>query len=73
MTQLATNICRIIQDKGLKKGYVAAKAGLNRIEFSKMLHGTKLIRAEHIPAIADALNVTIDELYRGEDSACDKD
>lgn len=66
---VAENICRIIHDKGLKKGYVAEKAGISRVDFSKMLHGAKLIRIEHLPAIARALNVTVDDLYNDAEDA----
>ena len=60
---IAKNVCRLIKDKGLKKRYVAEKAGFTAADFSRMINGKKIIRAEYIPAIAHALGVTPNDIY----------
>ncbi len=62
---LIVNINRIIWHKGLKKGAVAKDSGFSPQQFSDMLNGRKVIRAEYIPAIAHALSASIDDLYAG--------
>ena len=60
---LLNNIKRIISDKGMKHCVVARRAGFSKQEFSNMLNGRKLLRAEYVAAIADALGVDVNELY----------
>lgn len=62
--KLIQNIRRIIKEKGLKQYAVAEKAGFQPNVFSSMLNERKIITAEHIPNIACALNVTVNELYK---------
>lgn len=58
------NIKRIISSKGMKYGVVAKRAGFSPQEFSNILNGRrKLLRVEHMAPIAEALGVSIDELY----------
>ncbi len=59
----AENISRIIKDRGLKKAYVAKKAGYSPQEFSDMLNGRKLIKACDIPKLAKALSVESGDIY----------
>ncbi len=61
---LIFNIRRIIHEKGLKQCVVAEKAGLKPNLFSSMLNERKIITAEHIPNIAHALGVSVNELYK---------
>ncbi len=62
---IVKNIKDIITSKGLKQSAVAKKAKLTEKELSDMLNcRRKLIRAEHLPAIANALDVDINELFR---------
>lgn len=61
---LIFNIRRIIEEKGFKQRSVAEKAGIGPNLFSSMLNERKLITAEHIPNIADALDVSVNELYK---------
>ena len=62
---IVKNIKDIIVAKGLKQAAVAKKANLTEKELSDMLNcRRKLIRAEHLPAIANALEVDINELFR---------
>ena len=62
---IVKNIKDIIVAKGLKQTAVAKKANLTEKELSDMLNcRRKLIRAEHLPAIANALEVDVNELFR---------
>lgn len=65
-TLLAQNIKAAIDRQGLKQKYVAERAGFTDNSFSAMLTGRKLIRAEYIPIIADALGVTPNDLYSAD-------
>lgn len=60
------NVENIIRKKGFKKCMVAQKAGLTPNMFSAMLNNRKIITAEHIPNIANALGVPVGELYKKE-------
>lgn len=60
---VADNIAKIIYNLGLKQVAVARKAGYGAQEFSDMLNGRKLIKSRDIEIIANALNVTPNELY----------
>lgn len=64
---LIFNIRRIIEYKGLKQCAVAEKAGYSSYQFSSMLNGRKLIKPCDAIAIADALGVEMNELYRKEE------
>lgn len=62
---IVKNIKDIIVAKGLKQAAVAKKANLTEKELSDMLNcRRKLIRVEHLPAIAHALEVDVNELFR---------
>lgn len=63
---IVNNIKAIIEEKGMKQVVVATRAGFSPQDFSNMLNERrKLIRIEHIPRIANALGVCVDELYKG--------
>lgn len=62
---LILSIRNCIKQKGLVQGYVAEKAGFSYQQFSDMLNGRKLLLAEYIPRIANALGVTANEIYYG--------
>ncbi|MBQ1214961.1 MAG: helix-turn-helix transcriptional regulator [Firmicutes bacterium] len=47
----------------IKKG-VAERAGMTAQAFSDILQGRKVIRADMVPALADAVGVPIPELFR---------
>lgn len=64
---LIGNIRRVIKEKGFKQYAVAERAGIKPNEFSSMLNERKIITAEHIPNIAVALDVDVNELYRREE------
>lgn len=62
--EIVNNIKSLIVMKGMKQGAVAVRAGFTAQDFSNMLNDRrKLIRAEHLPAIADALNVEVKDLF----------
>ncbi len=63
MSVVSENVERIIREKGLKKGYVAHRAGLKANTLSSMLHGRKRITDEHVATLARALECTPNELY----------
>jgi len=49
--------------KGLYQKAVAERAGFTEQQFSDMLNGRKVIRAEYLPAIAKVLGVNISDLF----------
>lgn len=65
---IINNIKRILAAKGMKQVVVAERAGFSPQEFSNMLNERrKLLRVEYMPAIAEALDVDIHELYQREE------
>lgn len=66
-----TNVKSLIESKGMKQGVVAERAGFTPQEFSNVLNDRrKLLRVEHLLSVANALGVTVNDLYgiRKEDS-----
>lgn len=61
---VAENISSIIRRKGLKQVYIAEKAGFEKQQFNDMLNGRKIIKPCDALAIAGALNVTMNDLYK---------
>ena len=59
----STGMKAIIAEKGLKQGHVAQKAGFTPQEFSDMMNGRRLIKACEIPRIAEALGVSVNDVY----------
>lgn len=64
MTIVQENLIRVIDEKGLIKKGVAERAGMTAQAFSDILQGRKVIRADMVPALADAVGVPIPELFR---------
>lgn len=60
---LIKNIKKIIKIKGMKQGVVAERAGFTPQEFSNILNGRKLLRAEYLLSIANSLGVEVNDLY----------
>lgn len=58
------NILRIIRVKGIKQKVVAERAGYSSQQFSDMLNGRKIIRPMDTKAIAIALEVDANELFK---------
>ena len=65
------NIRGTIDAKGMKQVVVAERSGFTEQQFSDMLNGRKIIRAEYIPKIANALGVSVGDLLvdAGQESA----
>lgn len=61
---VTSNILRIISVKGLKQKVVAERAGYSSQQFSDMLNGRKIIRPLDTKAIAIALEVDANELFK---------
>lgn len=61
---VANRVREIIKEKGLKQTAIAEKAGFSTQEFSDMLNGRRLMRAEDIASIISALRgVGVDANY----------
>lgn len=60
---LIENIKKIIKIKGMKQGVVAERAGFTPQEFSNILNGRKLLRAEYLLSVANGLGVEVNDLY----------
>lgn len=60
---VAENTRKIIEEKGMKHRAVAAKAGFSVKQFSALLNDRRTIRDSDIVAIANALNVTPNDLF----------
>ena len=60
---LTENIKKIIKIKGMKQGVVAERAGFTPQEFSNILNGRKLLRAEYLLSVANGLGVEVNDLY----------
>ncbi len=60
---LPSNILKAINEKGLKQGAVAKKAGYSKQQLSAMLNGRKIIKPCDVLAISDALEVSVGELF----------
>ena len=67
MNTVADSIKRLVDEKGIKNKAVATRAGFTEQQFSDMLNGRKVIRAEYMPRIAAALGVEVGEIYRVEE------
>ena len=62
------NIKNLIEQKGMKQGVVAERAGFTPQEFSNIMNELrKLLRIEHLLPIANALGVSINALYGVEE------
>lgn len=63
MNTITQNIEMIIADKGMKKQYIAMKAGYSKQQFSNLMNGRKIIKPDDIIKIANALEVTPNDLF----------
>lgn len=61
---IINNIREIIDEKGYLKNKVAARSGFSEKQFSAILNGKKTLKASYIPAIAKALGVEPNALFR---------
>lgn len=59
---VSDRIYKIIDEKGLKQYRVAQAASIPPKAFNEMLRGRRLIKAEEIPRICEALGVTPNDI-----------
>ncbi len=67
-SSVADAIKVILEEKALRQGAVAMRAGFSPQQFSDMLNGRKVIKAEYIPSIANALGVDPNAIYKSADN-----
>lgn len=60
---IAENTRKIIESRGLKQRAVAQKAGFSAQQFSALLNNRKVIKDVDVIAIANALDVTPNDLF----------
>lgn len=60
---IAENTKRIIADKGLKHKAVAERAGFTDKQFSALMNNRRIIKDMDVVAIANALEVTPNDLF----------
>lgn len=58
------NIKRIIKEKCYKQGLISKRAGYEEQQLTDMLNGRKIIKPCDVFAIADALEVNPEDLFR---------
>lgn len=68
MSTVQKNVIRIIDEKGLLKKGVAKRAGMTPQALTDVIAGRRVIRADMVPALANALEVGVMELFK-EDAA----
>lgn len=61
---VATAVCNIIEERGLKQIYIAQKAGYSKQALNDMLNGRRLIRPQDIVTLAKALEVEPAQLFQ---------
>lgn len=59
----ADRIEQVISQKGLKKSRVAEKTGLTANQFSAILKGRRVLKADDIPLLCGALGIEPNELF----------
>lgn len=67
---IAENTKRIIEYRGLKQKVVAKRAGYSIQQFSALLNKRKVIKDVDVIAIANALDVTPNELFGDTSQPC---
>lgn len=60
---IASNIRRLLDDRGIKHCKVAESLGMTKSVFSGMLNGRKTIQASYIPNIVKAIGCTYEDLF----------
>lgn len=66
---VADGIQAIMRKKGMYQKIVAERSGFTNQQFSDMLRGRKVIRADYLPRIAVALEVEVSELFSIKDAS----
>lgn len=65
---MASNVQKIIEEKGLKQVAVAERAGYSKQQFSAMLNGRKVIKPCDVLVIAAALAVDTSALFEKKEN-----
>lgn len=60
---VAVGIKNIIQNRAYMQSEIAKRAGFSSQQFNDMLHERKIIRADYMVPIANALGVSVQEIY----------
>jgi len=60
---IASQVNRVIQEKGYKQYVIAERAGFTAKEFSDLLNGRKIFKAEYVKPICFALEITPNTLF----------
>lgn len=63
--QMAERLRTIRGDLGLSQHRIALKLGIAYQSYQKMEYGKVCFRLYHLPMLADALGISIDDLVRG--------
>lgn len=63
---VATNIDRIIEEKGLKQCVVAEGINITPQALTDVIKGRRIIKVSEVNAIAKFLDVTVDELFKSD-------
>lgn len=69
---IASTIRSVITKRGLPQKIVAERCGFTEQQFTDMLKGRKVIRAEYIPKIARVLGCTPNDLYPEADEGSER-
>lgn len=62
MANHVTNLARLIDERGLRKDYIAARVGVSKSAMSRWCSGERRIPAERLGAIAAVLGVQAEEI-----------
>ena len=71
-TYILQNIRKLIDDWGLKHSKIANDIGMSKSNFSSMLVGKKILRAEYLPGIAKSIGCSYNDLFRRPDQSADE-
>lgn len=63
METVVNNIKKILDEQGMKQKALAIRAGYNEKAFSNMMNGRRLIKADDVLKIANALSVEPNRLF----------
>ena len=61
---VSETVSELIGKKGLKQAAIAKKIGVTQQQFNDMLNGRRVIKVSDIPLLAQALEVTPNQLFR---------
>ena len=65
---VSETVSELIGEKGLKQAAIAKKIGVTQQQFNDMLNGRRVIKVSDIPLLAQALEVTPNQLFRIKES-----